>query len=487
MANDRPSEKRDARQPLKPAESGRQMNRPAGAAPGQAIRPGAGKITREMILARFIRLSANLLSAPSPQESAAVMVNRISEIVRVDRAVLVSLTDKHAIVSVTGGGVSAQDSSFADAVETARDRYKDQKDPVIVSDQDDDALTNAEALEKVKNAMGGTHILWLPLWLKRDEKTPAVHALWLERWRGAVWDKADIELLQHMALFLGHSLIRPKTAMPRPGKRMVRLAVAIAVVVFLCLPMTSSVTAPARVVPDRPHHIFAPMEGILQHLYVQPGQRVKADDILFKYDARVLEKRLDEAYRNVAVARAKLARLEGAAHRDPEARAELPVQRIEVERAEADVEFYKKQVDRAEVRSGKPGVVVLDDPDALIGAVLQTGQAVLSIADPSKTKLRIMVPASDAGFVKEGARADIRLDRDPLKSIPAFVSRIGFDVQLSENHVPSVLTEAIWPGEKPGNVAPGQRGLAKIYGRTTRIGMQILRKPIIAFRSLIGF
>jgi len=194
---------------------------------------------------------------------------------------------------------------------------------------------------------------------------------------------------------------------------------------------------------------------------------------------------LDEAYRNVAVAKAKLMRLEGKAHRDPEARAELPVQQLEVRRAEADVDFFAKQQARAEVRTAKSGVIVLDDPDALIGAALRTGEAVLSVADPSRTKLRIMVPASDVGFLKKGAIVKIRLDSNPLQSLSAVIERTGFEIKVSENQVPSVVTEAVW-SENVSEVLPGQTGSAKISGETTCMGMQILRKPLIALRSLTG-
>lgn len=435
-----------------------------------------------MILAGFIRLCSAVLSAPLTQEAAALTVNRISELVRVDRAVLIRLGGKHPIIAVTGGGTAAQDTSFADAVRAVRKKYGDRQGAVLLSSDE----SQTAALRKVQQAMGGTHILWLPLWLDRDAKIPPSHALWLERWYHVPWDKADVELLQHAALFLGHGLERPRGGnIVRSGKRFVRTAVMLSLLSLLVLPVTSSVTAPVRVIPDRPHHVFAPMDGILKELPVQPGQSVKADTVLFRYDARVLDKLLDEAHRNVASAKAKLVRTEGKAYRDPEARAELPVQQLEVERAEADVEFFANQRSRAEVRAAKAGIIVLDDPDALIGASLQTGQVVLSVADPSLTKLRLMVPASDVGFLKEGAGVKIRLDSSPFRTFPAVITRIGFDIKLSEEQVSSVIVEAIWTDDKP-EVRPGQKGTAKIFGDTTLTGIQIFRKPLIRLRTLIG-
>ncbi|MFW6239233.1 MAG: efflux RND transporter periplasmic adaptor subunit, partial [Thermodesulfobacteriota bacterium] len=344
---------------------------------------------------------------------------------------------------------------------------------------------SAPSLYAVQRAMGGAQILWLPLWLTNDQSQPPRHALWLERWHGNRWERSDVELLQHAALFLGHGLLRARSR-PQTRGRYFRLGLIAALLLFLAMPVTSRVTAPGRVTPDRPHHIFAPMDGIIKELLVRPGQWVEPGDVLYRYDARVLDKRLDEAFRQVAVERAKLARLQGAAHRDPEARAELPVQDLEVKRAEAETVFYTQQQERADVRTARPGVIVLDDPDALIGAAVQTGQAVMSVADPDQTKLRLRVPASDVGFLEEGARVSLRLDSNPLRGLPALITRVGFEVSLSETDVPSVVVDAIWVGDAP-DVQPGQKGTARIFGPSTFMALQIFRKPLIAIRSLTGF
>ncbi len=434
-----------------------------------------------MILARFIRLCTVALASPKTKDAAAVIVNRISELVYVDRAVIIDLTAKDPIFAISGGGNTPQGGNFVDAVNTVKRRYAGNQQPALIpqTTQDDTHLY------QVQQSMGGTTVLWIPLWLKNDPAVSPAHALWVERWKGVPWDDTEIELLQRAALFLGHALIPPKEKRIDKKRKYKKYATIGALILFLMFPVTSTVTAPSKVVPDRPAYVFAPMDGILRELYVQPGNYVNMNQILFRYDSRVLDKRLDEAARSVAVARAKLARLEGAAHRDPEARAEIPVQTLEVERAKADVEFYAEQKARSEVRAPKAGIVVLDDPDSLIGSALQTGEAVLSLADPGQTKLKIMASASDVEFLKKGAQVSIRLDSDPFRSIAGNITRIGFDVTLSEDQTPTVIAEAIWL-EQDIEVHPGQRASAKIYGRPTTLGMQILRKPLIAIRNLVG-
>ncbi|MEE4358673.1 MAG: HlyD family efflux transporter periplasmic adaptor subunit, partial [Desulfococcaceae bacterium] len=207
-------------------------------------------------------------------------------------------------------------------------------------------------------------------------------------------------------------------------------------------------------------------------------------DIIFRYDTRILEKQLEEARKGIAVARAELARLEGAAYKDEDARAKIPVQKLEIERKESEVAFIEKQLELSEVRTASAGVVVIDDPDALIGASLRTGEMVLSIADPEHTRPRMMVPVTDAGLLNKDAPVFIHLDSDPLRRITGKVERIGFDVRLSDEQVPSVLVDAQWEDEV--NAAPGQRGSARIQGPKTYLGLQIFRKPLMSLRTMFG-
>lgn len=204
----------------------------------------------------------------------------------------------------------------------------------------------------------------------------------------------------------------------------------------------------------------------------------------FRYDTRILEKQFEEAVKGIAVARAELARLEGAAYKDEDARARIPVQKLEIERKQDELEFIKKQMELSEVRSGVSGVVVLDNPDALIGALLRTGEMAMSIASPEHTKPRMMVPVTDAGLLEKDASVYIHLDSDPLKLIHAKVERIGFDVRLSDDRIPSVLVDAVWEGGI--SATPGQRGAARIQGPRTYLGLQIFRKPLMSLRTRLG-
>lgn len=433
------------------------------------------------VLARLVKLAQSALRAESPEKAGALIVNQIHTLVKVDRAVVVPLRGKRRILCISGDLEPSEDNPFSQAVQEARSAFGGEAEPRVLSPDDMPPEVSLPHLGKALDAMGGTRLLWLPL--PTPEGGDREYALWLERWNRKSWSPEEIRMLRHAEIFFGHALSRRRRTRKRSSRRNAILLLAVLAAAML-LPVYARVTAPVQVVPDRPEYVFAPFDGIMEELAVEPGEPVREGDLIYRYDTRVLEQRLEEARRSVMTARAELGRLEGAAYADQEARARIPVQKLEVERKQAEVAFIQMQLELSEVRAQSDGVVVLDDPDALIGASLQTGQMVLRIADPDRTKLHVMVPVSDAGLLEPRASVQVRLDSDPLRAVPARVERVGFDVNLSDERVPSVLVEARWT-ESP-DVAPGQRGSARIRGPKVPLGIQIFRKPLMAVRRVFG-
>jgi hypothetical protein len=454
--------------------------RPAGEGGG----PEQPTRTMNPVLARLINLSVSALEADSRDKAGNLIVNQIHKLVPSERAMLVPMQGRDRVFCVSGDLEPSKDNPFAEGVNQIRGFLKDQEEPRVLTRDDlpDDRRTGLG--RKILEAMGGVQVLWLPLPARRSDSERFV--LWLERWGNKPWTDEEVRLLTHARVFFGHALFSRK-ALVESGKRKktFKRLFWIAVLLVMFIPIPSRVTAPFQVVPERPHYVFAPFDGIVEELAVQPGDKVRAGDLIFRYDTRVLEKQLDEALRGgLAVALAELARLEGAAYADQEARARIPVQRLEVERRRAEVAFLRRQLELSEVRTNADGVVVLDDPDALIGAFLQTGQLVLRVAEPGRTKIRIMAPVADAGLVREAAPAILRLDSDPLRTLHGTVTRVGFDVRMSDERIPSVLVEVAWRDEV--SVTPGQRGSARIEGPHAPIGVQIFRKPLLSLRTLLG-
>lgn len=449
----------------------------------QQQQPQAQQTAINTVLARLVNLAVATLKAESLEKAGNIIVNQVHTIVKAERAVIVPLTGKDRILCISGDLEPAQDNSFAEAVHEVRKLYADESEPKILSRDTVPSGTSIPNTEKILEAMGGTQLLWLMI-PPPPGKQP-MYALWLERWSNRQWTEEEIRLLSHASVFFGQALV-PREKPKKTIQKKIKLWLTMGIMFLgLFIPIPARITAPVQVMPDKPYYVFAPFDGIIQELVVRPGEKIKKGDLIFRYDTRVLEKRLEEAQRGgLAVAMAELTRLEGAAYTDEEARARIPVQKLEVERRKSEVAFLQQQLEMSEVRSEAEGVVVLDDPDALIGASLMTGEMVLSIADPNRTKLRIMVPVSDAGWIKENGPAVAWLDSNPLRAIKAQITRVGFDVKMSDKHIPSILVEASW--EEDSHATPGARGTVRIDGPRVSIGMYFFRKPLMVLRTLIG-
>lgn len=455
-------------------------------APQQQKQAGApSQQAANTLLARLVHLAVAALGADSIKKAAAIIVNQIHTLVKTERALIVNLKGQDRIFCISGDLDPPKDNPFSQAVHEIRTAYRDEEESTVISQDTIPADLKAPNARRVLEAMGGTQILWLPIPARGGEERQ--YALWLERWSNKTWNPEEMKLLGHAGVFFAHALA-PRQKPKKKVKKPIAFMAMVLAFLLMWLPMYAQINAPMQIVPDRPYYVFAPFDGIVEELAVEPGEKVDPGDLIFRYDTRVMEKQLEEARQGVAVARAELARLEGAAYDDQEARAKIPVQKLEIERRESQVAFLKKQLELSEVRTDKGGVVVLDEPDALIGASVRTGEMILNIADPERTKAKIMVPVEEAGLLEKGAPAVIRLDSDPLRSIEAKVDHIGFDVvmsDMSDEPMPAVLVEAKWQSDDP-DVVPGQRGKARIQGPKTTLGMQMCRKPLRLLRDVFG-
>ncbi len=435
------------------------------------------------VLARFIQLAVSLFEQESIEKKASILVNRINILIETDRVLLVEIKGRKRIKAVSGGVDISQDTLFAESVDEIRKLFKNETEPQVFSSKDFLSKSGFSCTKKSLENMGGTTVLWLPLLITK--KRHGNYSLWIERWDKKPFKTEELKMVSRASYFFGHALsVTEKKEKKSFFKRTYPLLTALIFFLIMLIPVDSWINAPVKVVPEKPSYIFAPFDGVVKELLVLPGEKVKKGDIVFSYDSRVLEKRFQEAVSKVEVEKEELIRLEGASYKDQDSRAKIPVQKLSVKQMELEMNFIQNQLNLSKVRADADGIIVLDDPDAFKGVFLQTGQYVLSIANPARTKLKIMVPVIDAGLLQKKSRVDVRMDYAPLNSIPATLTEIGYEVRLSDKNIPSIPVEAMW--NKSQKINPGQRGSAKITGPKVSLGMQLFRKPIIAVRTFFG-
>ena len=110
----------------------------------------------------------------------------------------------------------------------------------------------------------------------------------------------------------------------------------------------------------------------------------------------------------------------------------------------------------------------------------------MSLADPTKAKLKIDISVDDALIVERGTEVEFFLTIAPTNPVKAKLTNVSYDAQLLPNQTTAFRAEAEFlPNE--GMPRLGLTGTAKVYGERAPLIYAVLRKPLASIRRLIGF
>ena len=135
--------------------------------------------------------------------------------------------------------------------------------------------------------------------------------------------------------------------------------------------------------------------------------------------------------------------------------------------------------------SDRDGVAVVDDPQAWKGRPVRVGERILSIADPTKVEITVMVPVKDAIVLEPGNEVRLFLDTNPLHSLRGSVQYVVYESTLNGEWPAYKVTASLDSAEAAPRI--GLRGTARIYGEDTTLFYYLLRRPITVARQWLGW
>jgi HlyD family secretion protein len=111
--------------------------------------------------------------------------------------------------------------------------------------------------------------------------------------------------------------------------------------------------------------------------------------------------------------------------------------RAQWEQADAVLRAAQDQIDRSVVRApgGAKGRWIVTERLAEPGEMVQPGGQVLSLADPARAELRIYLGEKAVAQAKIGQKADVFLDSDPSRAIPAVVANVANQAEFTPKNV----------------------------------------------------
>ena len=332
------------------------------------------------------------------------------------------------------------------------------------------------------------YMLWLPL-LIPAKPTQRVGVLLLAK--SEPWTEKEIGLLQHLASSYAHAM---QLFTQRSGWRAwlsglnskkVRLGALIAIVLLGLVPVRLTVLAPAEIIAKESLLVTSAIAGAVREVLVKPGDQVVIDQPLVQMDRTEFQGAFDVAQRELERTQAELRTAEQAGYVDRRKKSELAELESQVELKTIERDYLKTKLSQTQILAKKSGIAILDDPEKWKGRPVVVGERILSIADPSKVQLQIMLPVADAISLTNGNDVTFYLDTDPLNPIPFSLDYSSFEPSLTPDQVIAYRIVADIQHEAlPPRI--GLRGTAKLYGEKVSLAYYLLRRPITFVRQHLG-
>jgi multidrug resistance efflux pump len=276
---------------------------------------------------------------------------------------------------------------------------------------------------------------------------------------------------------------RPVKPIKKLGKRE-RRGIAVALLGIAILPVRMTALAPVEVVAARPFVITAPFAGVVQRIEIPPNTPVRKGQLLVQFDDTKMRNELGIAAEKLAVARARVERSSTAAFGVAEEAREISITRAEFDLAQAEHAYASDMMTKSRIVAPRGGMAIYTDRREWEGRAVNTGEAIMQVADPRDVSLRVDLPAHEQMALESGAPVKIWLDSQPLWSLDAKLVRASFQARMTPENILAFALTA-----KPLAASPriGSRGTARVYGRWVPFAYSMLKRPISSARQYLGY
>lgn len=424
-------------------------------------------------------LALKAFQSKTPQSLIFLIVNDTYHMVRYDRALLWDMTDTPTLIGISG---EAKINKQAPLVVKWTQAVKEIQDPTRAqllnfSPKEEKEASQATLIWMPINAHGALSLgLWLELWDQEKEKIPPQELIniltnFLMPAYGAAWEK----------------FTRPGAWRKKKFKKaLILTSVAAAIASSFIIQVPLRIVAPCEIVPKDPYLVTSPLEGIIDHIAVVPGQSVHKGELLFEYDKQAPMQELEVAKKQVQILQSEIKRASTLGFEDAKERTGLGLLSLKLAKEKAVLQLAEYRASQLSIQAPQSGVVILDNPDEWRGNPVQIGEKILAITDPNKSKVKVWIPEGDNVDLDWERPIHIYLNTDPHKQLLAKISYISNQSKISENQVPSFVAEAEWMNET--NISKlGLKGSAVLFGEDISLAYYLLRKPLAHLRNITGF
>lgn len=313
--------------------------------------------------------------------------------------------------------------------------------------------------------------------------------LTLQRDAAEPFSRSEAARIELVCAFLAPLLHLQATAAPGGGRstgtglpvwlqavrRHARVLAVLAAAGVAALPVPHSVAALATVRGVQEWQLAAPRDGYVAQVHARPGQSVRVGETLValdeesaRNDLRTAQAALDQAETGFSEA---MARGE---------QGQVVVQVARIEEGLARVAAARQAMERGRIAAPADGIVVDGDLTRSIGAPVQRGQVLMTVAPAQGHRIALWVDERDIGRVAAGQAGTLRLAARPGDAVPLEVVRLTPLASVRDGRN-GFEVEARPTGEVSG-LRPGYEGVARLHDGREPLAWVLLHRAWHAAR-----
>ena len=252
-------------------------------------------------------------------------------------------------------------------------------------------------------------------------------------------------------------LVRKRKFMALEKRRRMFFAVlAVAALFFLVIcPLPLRVDGDAVVAPVHRALVQPEIEGVVSKVFVHEGQPVVRGQVLAEMEAWDQRSALAEAQAKYGSAMLQMNR--ALAANDGTA---AGVQRVQADYWKAEVDRTRESLEKAELRSPIDGVVATPHVENFAGRKLEQGDSFAEVVDTSQAIIDVAIEDTDAGLLKVGQKAVLKLNSFPTRTFHGDVLIVSPRAALV-NETP-VFYARVGVPNADGAIRAGMEGRGKV-------------------------
>lgn len=251
---------------------------------------------------------------------------------------------------------------------------------------------------------------------------------------------------------------------------------SVMVVAVMAWPMSYRISCRCVIEPMQRRFVAAPHQGLIETSFVQPGDSVRAGQLLARMNGRDVrwemagleaDRRQAQQQRDSSLARGDLSKSELA--------------RLEVEQLDAKLGLLRRRESLLELTAPLDGIVLSGSIDKLSSAPVETGQVLFEIAPLDHLRVEVAAPAADYRHLNVGDPVELRFDGRISEPVNGQLARIRPRSEIRDST--DVFVAEVELANPNESLRPGQRGRAVIFGPRHPLAWNLFHKAFDRVRG----